>query len=916
MVQAPKSGQNQGQSGVFLWSANYTPSGPQINRPGFLHQPSLGVTRTANENHHLVKMERPHLMDGGHGYYLPYHAGEEHIETSVWFPVVQLDVNGHKASALLDICSTGCYIDSNFARKLGLEPVTDSCNIETLSGASSCTNKYDFSFSKDENSYKIQCYGVNNIPVPCPNIDIKSFKHLRNLPLEVIRTGSVDLLLGSNLGDILKPLEVRYSERKNEPYAIRTALGWCVCGTTGSSFSKIKSKNFVYVTNKQQDNPTLTDFKALWNVDQDIGQDIYESADENKCLPASKFMADQRLKSLVKRLNKHGLYQIYNEEVETLLNKGFAEHVVEKTIPQAVWYIPHHFVPKKGNKIRIVYDCAAQVEGRSINTEVLQGPDLNNTLLGVLLRFRLYPFAAMGDIEAMYMQVKVPPSQRDLIRFLWCNSDGSNIKSYRMTSHIFGGVWSPAAALFALQHCATFSNDKRVKGIILKSFYVDDMLASFQSLQKMKTVVNNVVEHLGGFGFNLRDILFNVSEVDRQSKISFHGALGLKWHNSVDMLSIVEITKRSILSTVAGVFDPLGLTSPGRTDKIKILFNIPVTVSPHSSLNYSKGVIRSRELKDCSETELLQELESQGITSVKKISISKNGKRITTGTIILTFNSPEPPKAIKAAYLNVSVDRYIPNPLRCFKCQKFGHHQTSCKHNAVCGKCGDPNHSDDGCEKTPCCVNCKGKHPSYSRECPNFILEKKIVTHKYNNNTTFPEARKMVLSLISTTSYARVTATNTKKDASTQTYNVGTQTDHVRPVIQTSCSASQTSACEVPPTETKINSNKKKNDPKSKPNVTKPQNKTEKQKESAIPTPTKNHKEKKITKTYERVMKPLTPAQLKLSTESVEFPPMDAIRSAAEAQEPSDSEMDFVTVTGSTKGKKGRPPKLPILPPT
>ncbi|KAG1652238.1 hypothetical protein GQR58_026447 [Nymphon striatum] len=25
-------------------------------------------------------MERPHLMDGGHGYYLPYHAGEEHVE--------------------------------------------------------------------------------------------------------------------------------------------------------------------------------------------------------------------------------------------------------------------------------------------------------------------------------------------------------------------------------------------------------------------------------------------------------------------------------------------------------------------------------------------------------------------------------------------------------------------------------------------------------------------------------------------------------------------------------------------------------------------------------------------------------------------------------------------------------------------
>ncbi|KAG1713963.1 hypothetical protein GQR58_002025 [Nymphon striatum] len=111
-------------------------------------------------------------------------------------------------------------------------------------------------------------------------------------------------------------------------------------------------------------------------------------------------------------------------------------------------------------------------------------------------------------------------------------------------------------------------------------------------------------------------------------------------------------------------------TTKNHTDRLmksKSFFNIPVTVSPHSSLNYSKGVIRSRELKDCSETELLQELESQGITSVKKISITKNGKRITTGTIILTFNSPEPPKAIKAAYLNSKWDGEINNKLHAIK---------------------------------------------------------------------------------------------------------------------------------------------------------------------------------------------------------------------------------------------------------
>ncbi|KAG1680025.1 RNA-directed DNA polymerase from mobile element jockey [Nymphon striatum] len=76
----------------------------------------------------------------------------------------------------------------------------------------------------------------------------------------------------------------------------------------------------------------------------------------------------------------------------------------------------------------------------------------------------------------------------------------------------------------------------------------------------------------------------------------------------------------------------------------------------------------------------------------------------------------------------------------------------------------------------------------------------------------------MVLSVHSPTSYAKVAATNTKKDASTQTHNVGTQTDLVQPITQTLCSASQTEVCEVPPTETKINSSKKKNDSKSKPN--------------------------------------------------------------------------------------------------
>ena len=52
-------------------------------------------------------------------------------------------------------------------------------------------------------------------------------------------------------------------------------------------------------------------------------------------------------------------------------------------------YVPHHglYHPKKPGKIRVVFDCSAQYAGISLNQKLLQGPDLTNSLVGVLCRF-------------------------------------------------------------------------------------------------------------------------------------------------------------------------------------------------------------------------------------------------------------------------------------------------------------------------------------------------------------------------------------------------------------------------------------------------------------------------------------------------------------------------------------------------
>ena len=84
------------------------------------------------------------------------------------------------------------------------------------------------------------------------------------------------------------------------------------------------------------------------------------------------------------------------------------------------WYLPHHGVinPKK-SKVRVVYDAAARFEVNALNKELLQGPLLNNSLVGVLMRFRKNEVAVVSDIESMFHRVACREEDTDALRFLW-----------------------------------------------------------------------------------------------------------------------------------------------------------------------------------------------------------------------------------------------------------------------------------------------------------------------------------------------------------------------------------------------------------------------------------------------------------------------------------------------------------------
>ena len=156
------------------------------------------------------------------------------------------------------------------------------------------------------------------------------------------------------------------------------------------------------------------------------------------------------------------------------------------------------------------------------------------------------------------------------------------------------------------------------------------------------------------------------------------------------------------------------------------LAGVPVMVSPHRSMNVSRGVIHSRDIASCTVEEIVDELRPQGVSTAVIIHVRDGDSKRRTNTVILTFASPQLPKHITAGYMRgVPVDPYIPNPLRCFNCKKYGHSSRACKNSAECVICGEAGHEGASCRNQELCINCKGKHAASSRECPRWKLEKR-----------------------------------------------------------------------------------------------------------------------------------------------------------------------------------------------
>lgn len=278
--------------------------------------------------------------------------------------------------------------------------------------------------------------------------------------------------------------------------------------------------------------------------------------------------------------------------MQGLFDRGHAEPAPPLKEEEECWYLPFFGVyhPEKPGNIRVVFDSSAKFKGVSLNDMLLTGPNMNNGLVGVLVRFREEFVAVTADIQQMFHCFLVQEDHRNFLRFLWYhnNDPEEEIVEYRMTVHVFGNSPSPAVVIFGLRkaaHQTETQHSHEAKRFVERHFYVDDGLKSVPTESKAIALLKETQELLAASNLRLHKIASNSPEVmmafpsedlavglkDLDYSTEFppmQRSLGVSWDITKDTFTFrvseteKPYTQRGVLSIINSLFDPLGFAVP------------------------------------------------------------------------------------------------------------------------------------------------------------------------------------------------------------------------------------------------------------------------------------------------------------------------------------------------------------------
>lgn len=284
-----------------------------------------------------------------------------------------------------------------------------------------------------------------------------------------------------------------------------------------------------------------------------------------------------------------------------------------------VWYVSHLVAPNPHSvttPVRLVWNSSQKFKGLSMNDILLKGPDVLNPIRTVLLHFRQGIYAALGDIKKMYNSVWLEDREMHLHRFLSRDHPEDDIEEFAITRVNIGDRPAGCIAQLAMRETAklpTFTHLKEERRVLEEDSYVDDILTSHNSLETLVKITQGVEDILKTGGFYLKPWVWSgqsgrqkstggiqqENQNPRSKTIILYNqmrdednkALGVGYDTEEDKLYMLTsinfskkrkkmrmgknltkdevrpgtpnpLSRRELLSQVAGLYDPIGLVAP------------------------------------------------------------------------------------------------------------------------------------------------------------------------------------------------------------------------------------------------------------------------------------------------------------------------------------------------------------------
>nr|XP_012153201.1 PREDICTED: uncharacterized protein LOC105664204 [Megachile rotundata] len=424
----------------------------------------------------------------------------------------------------------------------------------------------------------------------------------------------IDILIGADLyGSII--LDGVRKGLVNQPIAQNTSLGWILSGPVAPSNDTLSAPSHHTLAwdtlNK--------DLRRFWEIEE-LHDKAHLTPEEIQCeehfsathsrTPSGRYMvrlpfkdnpsihlgesrisALTRFHQLEKRFSRepaqHVAYRDFMEEYRLLHHM---EPVSSKSVTSnSCYYIPHHAVYKTDSEttpIRVVFNASSRTSsGKSLNDCLLIGPKLQTDLSFILIRWRHLRYVYITDSAKMYRQILLDPRDRDYQIIFWRNTNADPLSEFRLCTVTYG---TAPAAFLAQRVLMQLGEDEGAAyplalPVLRHQMYVDDFIFGADDLQSAINTRNQLISLLHKGGFRLRKWASNCPSLLQGIDPSDHGlayekplkgdeyvkVLGIFWNPDSDALKYrvrvqnePRCSKRTILSLISRLFDPLGLVAP------------------------------------------------------------------------------------------------------------------------------------------------------------------------------------------------------------------------------------------------------------------------------------------------------------------------------------------------------------------